>query len=582
MFFKKCFLLLFIFSDVLAQYGMSSRPCPFPNFTHGRYRIRQKSKLIKFVCFIGYELVGNKYATCRDGEWDVPTPVCVKPGCQLPKIANGVVMTSHKDAWAMVFCLPQHKLLGSPAIYCDGKKWNATAPTCVDATNPSALSCDFEDPNLCGWSQDELHDFDWKRLSKKTPSSFLFTGPSYDHTFGERGSGYYMYIESTSRLWNDTARLLSPIYDASLAKNGCFSFFYHMFGKTTGGLRIYQKPDQVALAHLMRLPESERRKYLLFEKWGNQGDVWYGGVSMLTDLNDDFQIVIEGIRGSSFTSDIAIDDVSILQGVNCTIAKNMATTPAVVMPDSCSGRCDVFGIPDTELGCGCTASCVADGKCCPDFFDVCVFDSSTTTDENSPAELPQTQKLVAPTVTTTEATVKMTPIPTTKLTTITTPKVIRTTRPFRPTKPIATTKKLPILVFKTTAKMSNKTGIIQKDTTKPTVVTSTAKVTTRVPKTSTTTEGKKKSYIEDTLKAKKEQSIEAKRLRTHTSDEKPSKSSSGLRTSILTITGLLCCAGAIWGVMWGRGARGREAIARLRGRTRHDADVRYLHADVDE
>jgi hypothetical protein len=40
-----------------------------------------------------------------------------------------------------------------------------------------------------------------------------------------------MYIESTSRLENDTARLMSPIYDASLVNDGCFSFYYHMFGR---------------------------------------------------------------------------------------------------------------------------------------------------------------------------------------------------------------------------------------------------------------------------------------------------------------------------------------------------------------
>lgn len=60
---------------------------------------------------------------------------------------------------------------------------------CTDSTTVSELSCDFESPSICGWTQDELHDFDWKRLNKKTPSSFLMTGPSYDHTYGKGGSG---------------------------------------------------------------------------------------------------------------------------------------------------------------------------------------------------------------------------------------------------------------------------------------------------------------------------------------------------------------------------------------------------------
>ncbi|GBP26668.1 MAM and LDL-receptor class A domain-containing protein 1 [Eumeta japonica] len=187
----------------------------------------------------------------------------------------------------------------------------------ADATSPPQLSCDFESPALCGWAQDELHDFDWRRLNRKTPSSFLFTGPSYDHTYGEGGLGYYMYIESTSQRQNDTARLLSPIYDASIAKDGCFTFYYHMFGRATGGLRVYQKPESYPLQSLLELEAPDIKKYLLFEKWGNQGNAWYGAVSKLTYFGDNFQIVIEGIRGSSFTSDIAVDDVAIQQGANC-------------------------------------------------------------------------------------------------------------------------------------------------------------------------------------------------------------------------------------------------------------------------
>lgn len=67
-----------------------------------------------------------------------------------------------------------------------------------DAKTAMKLSCDFEDPNNCGWVDDELHDFDWKRLNKKTPSSFLNTGPSFDHTFGEGGTGTVTVSEGFS------------------------------------------------------------------------------------------------------------------------------------------------------------------------------------------------------------------------------------------------------------------------------------------------------------------------------------------------------------------------------------------------
>ncbi|RVE40566.1 hypothetical protein evm_014785 [Chilo suppressalis] len=99
----------------------------------------------------------------------------------------------------------------------------------------------------------------------------------------------------------------------------------------TGGLRVYQKPDSLGLEEMLRQPEGLRQKYLLFEQWGNQGDVWYGEVAQLRNFSDNFQIVVEGIRGKKFTSDIAIDDVAILQGENCTLAESSITTPTAFL-----------------------------------------------------------------------------------------------------------------------------------------------------------------------------------------------------------------------------------------------------------
>ena len=42
--------------------------------------------------------------------------------------------------------------------------------------------CDFETPNICGYTQDQTDTFDWTRRSGSTPSAG--TGPSVDHTLG--------------------------------------------------------------------------------------------------------------------------------------------------------------------------------------------------------------------------------------------------------------------------------------------------------------------------------------------------------------------------------------------------------------
>ena len=49
--------------------------------------------------------------------------------------------------------------------------------------------------------------------------------------------GYYMYIETSSpRVQGDNAKLNSPLLNFN--GNMCVEFFYHMYGKTTGSLKV--------------------------------------------------------------------------------------------------------------------------------------------------------------------------------------------------------------------------------------------------------------------------------------------------------------------------------------------------------
>ena len=49
----------------------------------------------------------------------------------------------------------------------------------------SAIQCDFEDGFCPGWTDFLLGSFNWTIGTGSTPTSF--TGPDYDHTFGENG-----------------------------------------------------------------------------------------------------------------------------------------------------------------------------------------------------------------------------------------------------------------------------------------------------------------------------------------------------------------------------------------------------------
>ncbi|XP_033095243.1 MAM and LDL-receptor class A domain-containing protein 1-like, partial [Anneissia japonica] len=156
--------------------------------------------------------------------------------------------------------------------------------------------CDFEEPYICYFVQDESDDFDWIRTSGRTPSSG--TGPNYDNTYGTL-QGFYIYIEASLQNLNDTARIWTLSYPAT---NGtCIEWFYHMYGNTVNTLNVYivNTADTVGT--------------LAWTRRNDQGNLWrHGQISVET--NSAYQIVFEGIVGSSFTGDIALDDVKITDG----------------------------------------------------------------------------------------------------------------------------------------------------------------------------------------------------------------------------------------------------------------------------
>ena len=69
---------------------------------------------------------------------------------------------------------------------------------------------------------------------------------------------------------------------------------YHMYGATINTLTIYIRSAGVDTA--------------IWTLQGNQGDKWFEGVAYLPTCASEFNIVVEGIRGTSFTGDIALDD----------------------------------------------------------------------------------------------------------------------------------------------------------------------------------------------------------------------------------------------------------------------------------
>ena len=152
-----------------------------------------------------------------------------------------------------------------------------------------------------GWTQVTGDDGNWVRDANGTPSSN--TGP------GSAAEGsFYMFLEastngSTGQIGsNATAILESPCFDLSGESAATFSFQYHMYGNNVGSLTAQASTDGTSWTNLWTLS-------------GNQGNAWETvNVDLASYLGGDVKLRMVGTTGNGWSSDIAIDDLSVSAG----------------------------------------------------------------------------------------------------------------------------------------------------------------------------------------------------------------------------------------------------------------------------
>ena len=125
-----------------------------------------------------------------------------------------------------------------------------------------------------------------------------------------------MYMEATGANQGDKTTLKSP-YLYRKTKSQCLTFWYHMYGANIGTLNVrttnFFFPQQV------------------WSKSGNQGNLWRKAQVPLTlSFFRGVSVSFEGVRGSGYTGDIAVDDVSLEDGPcprpgDCTFEKGRCT-----------------------------------------------------------------------------------------------------------------------------------------------------------------------------------------------------------------------------------------------------------------
>ncbi|XP_032808037.1 astacin-like metalloendopeptidase isoform X2 [Petromyzon marinus] len=160
--------------------------------------------------------------------------------------------------------------------------------------------CEFETSSQCPWAQSIADDFDWMLALGSTPS--WNTGPRADHTLGRCGTrtGHYLYTEASyPREDGQTAVLTSPLFRGPK----CMTFWYHMRGASMGTLSV-------------RLESTDGTdRPVLWSASGDRGNAWlYAELGIFVPPRQLFKLHLEGVLGSGFQGDAAVDDVLVSCG----------------------------------------------------------------------------------------------------------------------------------------------------------------------------------------------------------------------------------------------------------------------------
>ncbi|XP_034558606.1 MAM and LDL-receptor class A domain-containing protein 2 [Notolabrus celidotus] len=165
---------------------------------------------------------------------------------------------------------------------------------------PAERECTFQG-SLCGLLPQPSANFTWDRISGATKPSNS-SGPSTDHTLGTE-QGYYL----SAQLWNHTegskVAVMTALMEPTPPEGECLMFWYYMEGSRVGELHVY-----------VQTPESKVPSARLWTRRGDQGKHWRHGRVTLLSPSSSYQVVFEAVVGEEPLRDIALDDLTVLNG----------------------------------------------------------------------------------------------------------------------------------------------------------------------------------------------------------------------------------------------------------------------------
>nr|XP_034326622.1 uncharacterized protein LOC109620900 isoform X2 [Crassostrea gigas] len=218
-----------------------------------------------------------------------------------------------KDGWAGVRCTCRNKSDCDENSYCDGTSCVCNDGFLTKTSNCSgevfvSYSCSFEtDLKTC--SITNYGKMKWKRHSRGTPSDN--TGP-----YSAKEGTFYVYTEASGGSKGDEGVMEISLTNLNLTTYACFQFYYHMRGEDMGELDV-----------------------IIEDKSGSEVGRWSRSGNVNSDWNQGFislpanaeMVKVTGRRGSSFTSDIALDDLKLF---HCLMPDHVAFHAVAYSPTS--------------------------------------------------------------------------------------------------------------------------------------------------------------------------------------------------------------------------------------------------------
>jgi chitodextrinase len=148
----------------------------------------------------------------------------------------------------------------------------------------------------------------------------LNTGPFFDNTLNGTPGGTYMYLETS--FGGTSEDLISPGIDIATVSNPELEFHYHMFGATINKLIVYAEDANGNRTNLDSIGGQQQV--------AGSDSFRVRTVSLAGLTPGVYNFIFEGHRGTSFTGDIAIDDVSVQAGASCPAPNNLRQTAATL------------------------------------------------------------------------------------------------------------------------------------------------------------------------------------------------------------------------------------------------------------